>query len=86
MEKYARIGIYVGIIILIIFSSYFAVTSLNILGGEKQMFPDMVCEEPVDCYNSMIDGGFPEDELDSQLVEENSELICESNICGVQRR
>ena len=85
MEKYTKIGVYVVVILLLFVGSYFAVTSLSIIGKERQMFPDMVCEEPIDCYNAFINMGFPVDELDSQLAGE-AELICSDNVCGVQRK
>jgi hypothetical protein len=83
MKINKKFYIYSVLAIFIIIGVYFSVTSFNILGdNDKQMFDDMSCNVPIDCYNEFIDVGFPKADLDAELID--AELICESNICGVQ--
>ena len=83
--------IYFGIILLvIIIGGYFAITSntskidiMSVISSQEEttIFEEISCQEKTDCYDAILDYGFPKNELDLQL--EDNELFCESNVCGV---
>ncbi len=74
--------VYGFIILLILLGTYFTLSSLNLVGGEKVMLEDLgSCNTENDCYDLLINKGVLKLDLDDAL--DSSELICENNQCGV---
>lgn len=70
------------LVIIVTTAIMFGNTSLSVI-SEDTMFEGMSCDTSDDCYDSLINSGFPKAELDAQLEE--AKLICVNNVCGAKR-
>lgn len=77
-----NIFIYIGLVLLILIGVYYSFTSFSVIDTDKEFYEGLTCETPDNCYDKLLDIGFPKSELDEQLLSYN--LICENNICGVE--
>ncbi len=85
MKTMMKYGLYGFLIMLIVVGAYFSATSFSILSeGETNTFDGMTCSESNECYQKLIDAGFPQSDLDAQL--EGAELTCKNSVCGVKAK
>lgn len=71
-----------GAILVVIFTILYSSGELSLITSTdfEELPVQISCEVPQDCYDGMIEIGFPKADLDEQLND--IELLCRNNVCG----